>query len=72
MKRTMVGCVSSSAAYAMTMGQNRMARAATAITKDIDPAAVVELELGKTQVRLGVALARAADDMTGTLIDTLA
>jgi hypothetical protein len=71
----MVGSVSSpfaSAAHAMTMGQNRMAEAATVLAKDVDPAAIVELELGKAQVKIGAKLARAADEMMGTLIDTLA
>lgn len=56
----------------MTMGQNRMAEAATVLATDVDPAAIVELELGKAQVAMGAKVARAYDEMMGTLIDTLA
>jgi hypothetical protein len=48
-----------------------MAEAATVLAKDVDPAAIVDLELGKAQVRIGAKLARAADELMGTLIDTL-
>jgi hypothetical protein len=77
MYRAMVGAIGSSspfasAARAMAAGQDRMAVAAQKLATELSPEAMVDLALGKTQVRVGTVLARTADDMTGTLIDELA
>ncbi|NBA96358.1 pyrroloquinoline quinone biosynthesis protein PqqE [Pseudomonas sp. R5(2019)] len=69
----------SSAFYAglgsIQAGQNRVDQAASQIANtsvERSATSAVELSLGKAQVELGGKLAKASDEMLGTLIDTYA
>lgn len=52
-------------------GNERAMAAGEALTRDVDPEAIVELKLAETQVKASVKVAKHIDEMLGTLIDEI-
>lgn len=56
----------------MAAGQDRMLRASERLVADVEPAAIVDRELGEAQLLAAAEVARSYDEMMGTLVDTIA
>ncbi len=61
-----------SAARGLAAGQARFAEANGRVVSELSPEAVVEQKLAQAQVLAAAKVLRAADELTGTLIDTIA